>query len=270
VPRNAPVPDGTCPASGEPFPARPAGVGGIAVCRGATMTDASDAAGYASRPLREADARSSEAAVDTAAFILSLRARGIRDTGVLRAMELVPREIFAPRRFADLARADVALPLPCGQTMTSPGTVAIMLVALAVEEGQRILEIGTGSGYVTTLLARLGGQVVSVERFATLAASAIEHLKVAQTRGARIEIGDGLAQRPRERFDRIVLNGACLSIPESVMALLAPGGRLVGALTVDGVPRLVRIERLGDGALRQEMGPSLRLSPLASGIASSL
>jgi protein-L-isoaspartate(D-aspartate) O-methyltransferase len=234
------------------------------------MTRASDADAYTPRPLGAAEDRSSDAAVDTAAFILSLRARGIRDTGVLRAMELVPREIFAPRRFADLARTDVALPLPCGQTMTSPGTVANMLVALGVEEGQRVLEVGTGSGYVTTLLARLGGQVVSVERFATLAESATEHIKVAQARGARIEIGDGLAQRPRERFDRIVLNGACLSIPEPVTALLAPGGRLVGALTVDRVPRLVRVERHADGALHQEMGPTLRLSPLASGVASSL
>ena len=234
------------------------------------MTHASDAAGHPPRPLGAADDRCSDAAVDTAAFILALRARGIRDTGVLRAMELVPREIFAPRRFVDLARADVALPLPCGQTMTSPGTVANMLVALGVEDGQRVLEIGTGSGYVTTLLTRLGGQVVSVERFATLAESATEHLKVAQTRGARIEIGDGLAQRPRERFDRIVLNGACGSIPEAVTALLAPGGRLVGALTVDGVPRLVRIERHVDGALHQDIGPSLRLAPLASGVASAL
>jgi protein-L-isoaspartate(D-aspartate) O-methyltransferase len=234
------------------------------------MTHGSDAADHPPRPLREADDRSSDAAVDTAAFILALRARGIRDTGVLRAMELVPREIFAPRRFADLARTDVALPLPCGQTMTSPGTVAIMLVALGVGNGQRVLEIGTGSGYVTALIARLSGQVVSVERFATLAESATEHLKVAQTRGARVEIGDGLAQRPRERFDRIVLNGACLTIPEAVTALLAPGGRLVGALTVDGLPRLVRMERLVDGAFHQDIGPPLRLSPLASGVASAL
>ena len=99
-----------------------------------------------------------------------LRARGIRDTTVLRAMELVPREIFAPpRRFTDLARKDVALPLPCGQTMTVPRTVASMLVALGVEPHHRVLEIGTGSGYVTALLARLGREVVSVERFGTLA-----------------------------------------------------------------------------------------------------
>ena len=218
----------------------------------------------------EANHRREDAAVDTGAFILSLRARRIRDTAVLRAMELVPREIFAPRRFADLARRDVALPLPCGQTMTAPGTVATMLVALGVEEGQRVLEIGTGSGYVTALLARLDAEVHSVERFATLAESAAEHLKIAQAQGTHIEVADGLAPRPRERFARILLNGACQSIPDALTALLAPGGRLVGALTVAGLPRLVRVDRAEGGALREELGPGLRVAPLASGVAATL
>jgi protein-L-isoaspartate(D-aspartate) O-methyltransferase len=219
----------------------------------------------------DASDRAEEQAVGTAAFILSLRARGIGDTAVLRAMELVPREVFAPRRFSDLARTDVALPLPCGQTMTAPGTVAVMLMALGVEAGARALEIGTGSGYVTALLVRLGAQVHSVERFCSLVESAVQHLKIVEAgSAASIEVGDGLAERPRERFDRILLNGAGLSIPPSVTALLAPGGRLVGAITIEGTPRLVRIERLADGQLRQELGANLRLSPLLAGTAESL
>src|SRR5690606_5170717 len=106
-----------------------------------------------------------DAVIGVASFILSLRGSGIRDVELLRAMELVPREIFAPRRFTDLARTDVAIPLPCGQTMTAPRTVAVMLLALDVHPGQRILEIGTGSGYVSALLARMGAMVSSVERF---------------------------------------------------------------------------------------------------------
>src|SRR5215217_5296738 len=195
-----------------------------------------------------ADSRREEAAVGAATFVLSLRARGIRDIRLLRAMELVPREVFAPRRFADLSRTDVALPLPCGQTMTAPRTVAAMLLALGVEEGQRVLEIGTGSGYVSALLARLGGAVHSLERFATLAESAVGHLKVAGATGVRVEIADGLAPRPRERFDRILLNGTATAIPDSLTSLLAPTGRLVGALPLDGAPRLVRVERLADGS----------------------
>src|SRR5688500_18776411 len=117
--------------------------------------------------------------VEAAAFVLALRARNIRDTAVLRAMERLPRELFAPRRFADLSRRDLALPLPCGQTMTAPATVATMLAALEARPGQRVLEIGTGSGYVTALLAQLGCRVHTFERYATLAESAVERLGVA-------------------------------------------------------------------------------------------
>lgn len=220
--------------------------------------------------LPEAEARDEQAAIGAASFILSLRAKGIRDTALLRAMELVPREVFAPRRFTDLARTDVALPLPCGQTMTGPATVAAMLLALGVQPGQRILEIGTGSGYVTALLARLGAEVTSVERFNTLAESAAQHLKIVDAGRVRLEVGDGLAARVRDRFDRILLNGARPEIPEAVTALLPPGGRLVGALTLEGMPRLVTIERDGEGDLRQSLGGSLRISPLVTGIAATL
>jgi protein-L-isoaspartate(D-aspartate) O-methyltransferase len=215
--------------------------------------------------------RDETGAVEAASFVLSLRAKGIRDTAVLRTMELVPREVFAPRRFTDLARTDVALPLPCGQTMTGPGTVATMLVALGVQAGQRILEIGTGSGYVTALLVRLGAQVHSVERFTTLARGATEHLKIVEAAGAaQVEIGDGLALRPRERYDRILLNGALPEIPQHLPALLGPGGRLIGALAGEVQPRLVRIARLPDGQLRQDLGGGLRLSPLVPGTAETL
>ncbi len=233
------------------------------------MTEAHPRSGQISLPLLSDEDRD-EQAVGVASFILSLRARGIRDIGLLRAMELVPREVFAPRRFTDLSRTDVALPLPCGQTMTAPRTVAAMLLALGVEPGQRVLEVGTGTGYVTALLAKLGAEVHSVERFNTLAESAAQHLRIVEVEKARIEIGDGLAVRPRERFDRILLNGACSAVPDSVTSLLGPGGRLVGALTVEGSPRLVRIDRQEDGELRQEIGAGLRISPLVAGVAATL
>lgn len=209
-------------------------------------------------------------AVGVASFILSLRALGIRDIGLLRAMELVPREVFAPRRFTDLSRTDVSLPLPCGQTMTAPRTVAAMLLALGLQSGHRVLEIGTGSGYVTALLARLGAEVVSVERFNTLAESAVQHLKIVEVANARIETGDGLAVRPRERFDRVLLNGAWPNVPASLLSLLGPGGRVVGAIETDGLPRLVRVDRLEDGEYRQEVGANLRLSSLLPGAATTL
>jgi len=220
--------------------------------------------------LPEAETRDEQQAIGAASFILSLRAKGIRDTALLRAMELVPREVFAPRRFTDLARTDVALPLPCGQTMTGPATVAAMLLALGVQPGQRILEVGTGSGYVTALLARLGAEVTSIERFNTLAESAGQHLKIVEAGKVRLEVGDGLAVRVRDRFDRILLNGARPEIPETVTSHLGPGSRLVGAITIEGVPHLVRIERDAEGELTQSVGAPLRISPLVTGIAATL
>ncbi|KLK90712.1 protein-L-isoaspartate O-methyltransferase [Microvirga vignae] len=217
-----------------------------------------------------AEARSKQEAIGVASFVLSLRAKGIRNTALLRAMELVPRDVFAPRRFRDLSRTDVALPLPCGQTMTAPGTVATMLLALGVAPGQRVLEIGTGTGYVTALLAHLGAEVTTVERFNTLAASAAQHLRIVEAGRVRMEIGDGLAVRVRERFDRIMLNGARPEIPQTLTSLLGPGGRLVGALTQEGAPRLVQIDRLPDGELTQSLGAPLRISPLVTGIAATL
>jgi protein-L-isoaspartate(D-aspartate) O-methyltransferase len=218
----------------------------------------------------DAEMRSEEEAIGVASFILSLRAKGIRDTALLRAMELVPRDLFAPRRFRDLARTDVALPLPCGQTMTGPQTVAAMLLALRVAPGQRILEVGTGTGYVTALMARLGAEVTTVERFNTLAASATQHLEIVEAGKVRVEIGDGLATRVRERFDRILLNGARPEIPDHLTSLLGPGGRLVGAITQEDGPHLLQIERLADGELNQYIGVPLRISPLVTGIAKTL
>jgi protein-L-isoaspartate(D-aspartate) O-methyltransferase len=218
----------------------------------------------------DAELRNEEEAIGVASFILSLRAKGIRDTALLRAMELVPRDVFAPRRFRDLARTDVALPLPCGQTMTGPGTVAAMLLALRVQPGQRILEVGTGTGYVTALLARLGAEVTTVERFNTLAASAAQHLEIVEAGKVRMEVGDGLATRVRERFDRILLNGARPEIPDALVSLIGPGGRIVGALAHEDGPRLIQIECLADGELSRHIGGPLRISPLVTGVAATL
>ena len=211
--------------------------------------------------------------VGAAAFILTLRARGLRDTAVLGAMERVPREMFAPQRFADLARTDVSLPLACGQTMTAPATVASMLVALGLEPGQRVLEIGTGSGYVTALLAKLGVRVRTVERYATLAEGAGARLRLAGlSDGATVTVGDGLALSDESgRFDRILVNGSAKAVPPMLTSLIAPGGRLVGALSAaDGLPRLSRVERGDDGQLRYDLGPPLRIAPLTMGRALSL
>jgi len=220
------------------------------------------------RPISEAE--------ETVAFLLSLRAKGIRDTRLLRAMEMVPRDLFAPRRFSDLARADVSLPLPCGQTMTAPAVIATMLLALGVEDHHRILEVGTGSGYVTAVLAHLGASVVSVERFRTLAMAAAERVAGLGLQTVRIIAGDGLLAESGQvgaggPYDRILLNGALASFPPPTLTnALAAGGRLVGARVAGGELKLMRIERGPDGTLNEELGGLLRLPPLAAGVAKAL
>jgi protein-L-isoaspartate(D-aspartate) O-methyltransferase len=210
-----------------------------------------------------------EGSIEDAAFVMALRGRGVRDTDTLRAMERVPRERFAPARHRDLARRDLALPLACGQTMTAPTTVAAMLKALALRPGARILEIGTGSGYVTALLLRLGAaHVHSLERYATLADEARDNLVPEDRPLATITVGDGLhpaTLRGAEPFDRILLNGTVPAIPEHLGALLGPGGRLVAPVGRPEAAGLVTWTRGPDGTLDARPGAAVRLAPLTPG-----
>ncbi|WP_082171697.1 methyltransferase domain-containing protein [Methylobacterium indicum] len=233
-----------------------------------------NAAPPAGEPGTEPGRESGEAsagAVETAAFVLGLRARGVRDAAVLGAMERVPREAFAPLAFRDLARRDLALPLPCGQTMTAPSVIATMLAALN-PQGARVLEIGTGSGYATALLLRLGAaEVVSLERYATLARNARSRLDALGFDAAMVALADGHAP-PEETggFDRILVNGTLRDLPDSLLARLNPGGRLVGALTTPAGPRLVAIAQEADGPWRQVRETPLRIGPLTPGLAAAL
>jgi protein-L-isoaspartate(D-aspartate) O-methyltransferase len=207
----------------------------------------------------------------TVAFLLSLRAQGVRDLPVLRAMEKVARERFAPSRFADLARQDVSVPLPCGQTMTAPHTVASLLSALDLQPAMRVLEVGTGSGYVGALLAAMGGEVVSLERYRTLALAAHERLAASGFDNVDLRHADGFQpDRTLGRFDRILVNGVTDTVPEALLARLSPGGKLVGALRVEGMARRVVVTRMADGRFDHMPGPQVRLPPLMPGLAQAL
>jgi protein-L-isoaspartate(D-aspartate) O-methyltransferase len=213
------------------------------------------------------DLGSLEAAAGNAAFVMALRGRGLRDTAVLRAMEQVSRDAFAPAEYRDHARRDIALPLPCGAAMTAPSTVAVMLALLRVEPGQRVLEIGTGSGYVTALLAQLGaGAVLSLERYATLAEDAVRRL--ADLSEVRVVQADGLApELPDGGFDRILVHGSIDAIPPHWRAALEPGGRLVtGLACTDGC----RIAVLAKPEAEPDPGLAARLAALVPGLARAL
>lgn len=176
----------------------------------------------------------------TMAFVLRLRARGIANVAVLRALETVPRHLFVSHLYADLAWRDIALPIACGQTMPEPHQLARILEALDVAPAHRVLEIGAGSGYTTAILARLGAEVVAFERYRTLATEAAVRLRELGFHNARVVHGDGLAP-PADlgAFDRIFIDGAVEDVPADIMALLARQGRIV----------YVRSNATGEGVL---------------------
>ncbi len=158
-------------------------------------------------------------------FILSLRARGMADVAVLRALETIPRENFVPHRLSDLAWRDMALPIACGQTMPSALTAARMMSALALEPHHRVLEIGAGSGYCTSILSRLAGEIVSCERYRTLAHSARARIEGLAASNVTVHWRDGLDLPENSgTFDRILIDAAIGDIPRDLFAALRPGG----------------------------------------------
>jgi len=182
------------------------------------------------------------------AFLLALRGRGVHNVDVLRALETAPRESFVPRRHADLAWRDIALPIACGQTMPEPYLVARMMEALDVRATHRALEVGAGSGYATAILAQLAGEVISFERYRSLAVEARTRLEGLGLANARIEWGDGLEEGPRHGpYDRILLHGALDELPESLVAAMAPECVLVMARADGQGRRLVRLVRNARG-----------------------
>lgn len=176
-----------------------------------------------------------------------LLARGIRDPRVLSAMEAVPREFFVPERDRDLAYHDRALPLSQGQTVSQPYMVAVMTEALRPGPADRVLEIGTGSGYQTAVLASLVGQVYSVERFGELADDARARLERLGVENVHFLVGDGTLGWPEHApFDAILVTAGAPSVPPALRTQLSvDGGRLVIPVGDHDIQDLVRLERHG-------------------------
>jgi protein-L-isoaspartate(D-aspartate) O-methyltransferase len=157
-----------------------------------------------------------------------LRERGIEDELVLEAMGAVPRERFVPERRRELAYADAALPIGSEQTISQPWIVAAILQALDLQGTERVLEIGTGSGYSTCLLGRLADHVISIERHSSLARVAAEHLRGCEAHNVELMVGDGSRGVPdRGPFDAIAVHAAAPAPPPALVAQLADGGRMV-------------------------------------------
>lgn len=181
--------------------------------------------------------------VAAAGFVLMLRQSGLIDRRVLRAMEQVPRVPFVEERFFRLADEDVALPIALGQTLMRPTLVATMLTALDIGPEHRVLQIGTGSGYMAALIGRLARGVVTVERWRTLADAAHKRLRALGYDMVDTQFGDGLSgYPPRAPYDRIILSCAVADVPPSLMAQLKPEGVMVVPLASGEIVRLTRQE----------------------------
>ena len=206
-----------------------------------------------------------------ARLILGLRSQGITDAAVLRAMEATPRDLFTPDLFQERAWEDSALPIACGQTISQPYIVALMTQALQVEQRSRVLEVGTGSGYQTAVLARVARLVYTVERYRTLLNEAEARFKTLGLLNVITRFGDGgegwSEQAP---FDRILVTAAAPGEPKPLLAQLKPSGVLVAPVGKGPVQALKRYTGDGQGDFKVEVLCDVRFVPLLDGVAREL
>lgn len=195
-----------------------------------------------------------------------LRNRGIADERVLDAMLRVPRHEFVPEPYRQQAYEDHPLPIGEGQTISQPYIVGSMLAALALAPTDKVLEVGTGSGYVTALLAELAAQVISVERHATLAAEAQRTLDALGYRNVKVVVGDGTQGFPVEApYDAITVAAAAPALPPALLAQLSEGGRMIIPV---GLPdnQLLHLIRMQGGEPEIYLREACRFVPLVAGV----
>lgn len=209
----------------------------------------------------------SETAPKVLRLLMELRGLGVSDARVLGALERVPREIFVPAAFKDQAYENVALPIGHGQTISQPLVVALMTEALEVGERHKVLEIGTGSGYQTAVLARLCRRVFSIERHRALLKEAEKRFAELRLHNVTSRFGDGTKGWPEQApFDRIIVTAAAPELPGKLLSSLAEGGVLVAPVGEERRDqRLIRIRRKDGSSITEELGP-VRFVPLVQGL----
>jgi protein-L-isoaspartate(D-aspartate) O-methyltransferase len=195
---------------------------------------------------------------------IQIAARGVRDPAVLEAMAKVPRHAFIGEHLAPYAYSDQALPIEEGQTISQPYIVALMAEALALRPPDRVLEIGTGSGYAAAILSHIAAEVISVERLPRLAAGARERLERLGYTGVRVEEGDGTIGWPElAPYDAIQVTAGAPEVPPSLLDQLVDGGRLVIPVGTSRTHQmLIRVTREPGGRLRRDELATVAFVPL--------
>ena len=184
-----------------------------------------------------------------------IAARGVRDPRVLDAMRRVPRHIFVPPLYQGAAYRDSPLPIGHGQTISQPYIVALMTELLGISPGDRVLEVGAGSGYQAAILDALGARVITIERIQEVADTARENLERAGTSGVQVVVGDGTEGYPAGApYQAILVTAGTPGIPGPLISQLAEGGRLVAPVGARDVQELVRLEKSGGKVTRTSFG----------------
>jgi len=195
-------------------------------------------------------------------LIERLAAAGIEDLAVLHAFDTVPRHLFVPEAVRHRAYEDVALPLGHGQTISRPGSHALHLQFARLDGSERVLEIGSGSGFQTALLARLAQEVCSIEVVPELARQVQSRLDALRITNVDLRTGDGSTGWPeRAPFDAILVGAAAPSVPASLREQLAEGGRMLIPIGDESAQRLLLVERRGEEWTETEI-ESARFVPL--------
>ncbi len=197
-----------------------------------------------------------------------LQGRGITDKAVLDAMGKVPRHLFVPRMLMDRAYADHPLPIGKRQTISQPYVVAMMSQAIRPKPGQKVLEIGTGSGYQAAVLAEIVGEVYTIEIIPSLAESAAKKLKELGYENVHVKAGDGFFGWPEHApFDAIVVTAAAPEVPVALLEQLAKGGRLIMPVgPVETSQRLTLVRKDKDGRLSYQVREGVRFVPMTGRI----
>lgn len=197
-----------------------------------------------------------------------IRRRGITGPAILTAFAEVPREAFVPEAMAAFAYDDGPLPIGAGQTISQPYIVACMIAAAAVRAGDRVLEVGAGSGYAAAVLSRIARQVFAIERHESLAREAAERIAALDYGNCTIVTGDGMAGLPEQApFDAILVAARAPEVPEPLERQLAVGGRLVIPVGGGDVQQLRCIERVATEEWTSRDIASVRFVPLLHGVA---
>jgi len=196
-----------------------------------------------------------------------IEARGIRNADVLRMMRSTPRHLFVPEDLREYAYSDRPLPIGLGKTISQPYIVALMTELLAAGKTDRVLEIGTGSGYQAAILAGTAKHVYTIEIVPELANSARERLLAVGSKNVTVRLGDGYKGWPEEApFERIILTAAPQDIPPKLIEQLARGGRLVAPVGVSpATQELVVLEKTIDGEIRRRAVAPVMFVPMVLG-----